>query len=569
MSIRQSILSKYGIERMNMNNFKEIDLTPELLRAIDDLQFEKPMPVQAEVIPYLLKDDSGDMIVLAQTGTGKTAAYGLPLLQKINENSRKTQVLILCPTRELCIQVADDIISYGIYMKKVKVAAIFGGASIERQIKILQSGAQVICATPGRLLDLLRRKETDLSTVSFLVLDEADEMLKMGFREELEAILSETPKEKNILLFSATMPNEVMQITKNYLKKPKEITIGEKNIGADGIIHHCYMVQARDRYLALKRIVDYYPEIYGIVFCRTKKETQEVADQLMKDGYDAEPLHGDLSQAQREHVMQKFRNKHLSLLVATDVAARGLDVDDLTHIINYNLPDEAEIYTHRSGRTGRAGKKGISIIISNLKEKNKIAEIERTVKKHIEIKKIFTGREICERQLFAQIDKMMTTEINVKEINPFLEIIYKKLEWFERDEIIKKFVSIEFNRFLDYYKNAPDLNVEEFRKDKKGTGTVKFVRFFINLGTIDKITPPELIGLINDLTEKKHITIGKIDIKKNFAFFEADAKYKDDILNSIEDAYFEDRKIVIELSNERPQGKFDKDSKRRTFHRRK
>ena len=550
-----------------MDSFKEMNLIPELLKAIGDLGFEKPMPVQAEVIPHLLNEDSGDMIVLAQTGTGKTAAYGLPLLQRLNTNSKKTQLLILCPTRELCIQVADDITCYGIYMKKVKVAAIFGGASIERQIKILQSGAQVICATPGRLLDLLRRKETDLSTITNLVLDEADEMLKMGFRDELEAILSETPKEKNILLFSATMPDEVWQMTKNYLKKPLEITIGEKNIGADGIIHHCYMVHARDRYLALKRIVDYYPDIYGIVFCRTKKETQEVADQLMKDEYDAEPLHGDLSQAQREQVMQKFRNKHLSLLVATDVAARGLDVDDLTHIINYNLPDEAEIYTHRSGRTGRAGKKGISIIISNLKEKKKISEIERNIKKHIEVKKIFTGREICERQLFAMIDKMLTTEINEKEINPFLEIIFKKLEWFERDEIIKKFVSLQFNRFLDYYKNAPDLNVEEFIKAKKGSNAVKFSRFFLNLGTIDNLTPPELIGLINDLTEKKHITIGKIDIKKNFSFFEADNKYREDILNSTEDAYFEDRKIVIELSNERPQGKVDKDSKRRTFHR--
>ena len=557
------------MDGLKMNTFKEMNLYPELLRAIEDLEFEKPMPVQSEVIPELLKEDSGDMIVLAQTGTGKTAAYGLPLLQKINTNSRKTQLLILCPTRELCIQVADDITSYGIYMKKVKVAAIFGGASIERQIKILQSGAQVICATPGRLLDLLRRKETDLSSITNLVLDEADEMLKMGFREELEAILSETPLEKNILLFSATMPDEVGQITKRYLKKPLEITIGEKNIGADGIIHHCYMVQAKDRYLALKRIVDYYPDIYGIIFCRTKKETQEVADHLMKDEYDAEPLHGDLSQAQREHVMQKFRNKHLSLLVATDVAARGLDVDDLTHIINYNLPDEAEIYTHRSGRTGRAGKKGISIIISIFKDKKKISEIERNIKKSIEIKKIFTGREVCERQLFAMIDKMITTEINEKEINPFLDIIFKKLEWFERDEVIKKFVSIQFNRFLDYYKNAPDLNIPDFSRDKKGGGAVKYSRFFVNLGTIDKITPPELIGLINDLTEKKHIAIGKIEIKRNFSFFEADTKYRDDILNSIEDAYFEDRKIVIELSNERQHGKIEKDSKRRTFHRKK
>ena len=552
-----------------MDNFTELNLTKELLKAIEDLNFEKPMPVQAAVIPHLLKDKIDDMICLAQTGTGKTAAYGLPLLQKLDMSSKKTQVLILCPTRELCIQVADDITSFAKYMKKVRVAAIFGGASIERQIKILQDGAQIICATPGRLCDLLRRKETNLSTITTCVLDEADEMLKMGFKDELDAILDETPQDKNILLFSATMPSEVMHITKNYLKKPVEITIGEKNIGADGIIHHYYMVQAKDRYLALKRIVDYYPDIYGIVFCRTKRETQEVADHLMKDEYNAESLHGDLSQAQRELVMQKFRNKHISLLVATDVAARGLDIDDLSHIINYNLPDEAEIYTHRSGRTGRAGKKGISIIIANLKDKKRISEIERIIKKNIEPKKVFSGKEICERQLFNLIDKMVSTDVNEKEINPYLESIFKKFEWFERDELIKKFVSVEFNRFLDYYKGSKDLNILEPSKEKGKAGSMKYSRFFINLGTTDKLTPPELIGLINDLTENKRITIGKIELKKNFSFFEADSKYRETILESTEDAYFEDRKIVIELSSEKPGGKKDNGSKRRTFHRKK
>lgn len=546
-----------------MTNFTEMNLSAEILRAIEDLKFEKPMPVQAEVIPHLLEEEVSDMIVLAQTGTGKTAAYGIPLLQKIDLDSKKTQVLILCPTRELCIQVAEDITTFSKYIKKLKIAAIFGGASIERQIKILNSGAQIICATPGRLLDLLRRKETNLSTINAVVLDEADEMLKMGFREDLESILSETPKEKNILLFSATMPPEVMQITKNYLKTPLEITIGEKNIGADGVVHHCYMVQAKDRYLALKRIVDFYPEIFGIVFCRTKKETQEVADHLMKDGYSAEPLHGDLSQAQRELVMQKFRGKHIKLLIATDVAARGLDVDDLTHVINYNLPDESEVYTHRSGRTGRAGKKGVSIIIANLREKRKISDIERTIKKQIELKKVFSGKEICEKQLFHMIDKMVQVDVNESEINPFLDLIYKKLEWFEREEIIKKFVSLEFNRFLDYYKDSHDLNVTESFRDRRNTDNVKFNRFFINLGNIDKLSPPELIGLINDLTEQKHIPIGKIDIKKTFSFFEADAKYTDIILSSTEDAFFEDRQISIELSSERPQ----QDKGRRTFQR--
>ena len=528
-----------------MNDFTSMNLNQELLQAINDLCFEKPMPVQREVIPQLLSGNPRDMIVLAQTGTGKTAAFGLPLLQKLNPNHKNAQVLILCPTRELCIQVAEDITSYAKYMKKIRIAAIFGGAGIERQIKILNDGAQIICATPGRLLDLLRRKETNLRSVNAVVLDEADEMLKMGFREDLESILSETPAEKNILLFSATMMDEVFQITKNYLKNALEVTVGEKNIGADGVVHHCYMVHAKDRYLALKRIVDYYPEIYGIVFCRTKKETQEIADQLMRDEYNAESLHGDLSQAQRELVMQKFRSKHVSILVATDVAARGLDVDDLTHIINYNLPDEPEIYTHRSGRTGRAGKKGISIIISNLKEKGKIKDIERTIKKKFEIKKVYGGKEICEKQLFFMIDKMVATDVNEEQINPFLDLIYKKLEWFEREELIKKFVSVEFNRFLNYYKNAKDLNIDEFSKDKRNAD-VKFTRFFINLGQMDKITPPELIGVINDLTQQKNITIGKIDIKKNFSFFEADSIYKDKILNSCDDAYLDNRKINIE-----------------------
>jgi len=530
-----------------MNEFTKMNLNQELLRAIEDLHFEKPMPVQIEVIPHLLSGNSCDMIVLAQTGTGKTAAFGLPLLQKLNPNFKNAQVLILCPTRELCIQVAEDITSFAKYMKKVKIAAVFGGASIERQIRILNDGAQIICATPGRLLDLLRRKETNLRSVNAVVLDEADEMLKMGFREDLEAILSETPSEKNILLFSATMMDEVFQIAKNYLKNAMEITVGEKNIGADGVVHHCYMVHAKDRYLALKRIVDYYPEIYGIVFCRTKKETQEIADQLMKDEYNAESLHGDLSQAQRELVMQKFRSKHVCILVATDVAARGLDVEDLTHIINYNLPDEPEVYTHRSGRTGRAGKKGTSIIISNLKEKGKIKDIERTIKKKFELKKVFSGKEICEKQLFYMIDKMVATDVNEEQINPFLELIYKKLEWFERDELIKKFVSVEFNRFLEYYKNAKDLNIEEFVKDKRN-GELKYCRFFINIGQMDKITPPEMIGVINDLTQNKRITIGKIDIKKNFSFFEADSKYKDVILNSCDDAFLDNRKINIELA---------------------
>jgi len=532
-------------------DFSQMNLREELLRAIAEMNFERPMPVQSEVIPQMLSEQPRDMIVLAQTGTGKTAAFGLPLLQKIKADKRMAQVLILCPTRELCIQVAEDITEYAKYLRNIKVAAIFGGASIERQIRILNDGAQIICATPGRLLDLLRRKETNLSQINSVVLDEADEMLKMGFRDDLEAILSETPAQKNTFLFSATMLEEVHQITKNYLHNPLEITIGEKNIGADGVIHHCYTVHAKDRYLALKRIVDYYPDIYGIIFCRTKIETAEVAEHLMKDGYSAEPLHGDLSQAQRELVMNKFRSKHISLLVATDVAARGLDVDDLTHIINYNLPDEPEVYTHRSGRTGRAGKKGISIIISNVRDRGRIKDIERMIKKTIEKKKVYNGKEICERQLFYMIDRMVATDVNDTEIKPFLELINKKLEWFERDELIKKFVSMEFNRFLEYYKDARDINIWENDRDSKFDRSTKLCRFFINIGQIDKVTPPELIGVINELTGKKHIAIGKIDIKNTFSFFEADAQYKDLILNSCGDAYFDERKVNIELASTR------------------
>jgi len=543
--------------------FNEMGLREELLKAISEMNFEHPMPVQVAVIPHMLKESPRDMIVLAQTGTGKTAAFGLPLLQKIQPEKKNAQVLVLCPTRELCIQVAEDITEYAKYMKKVRVAAVFGGASIERQIKILNDGAQIICATPGRLLDLLRRKETKLSQINALVLDEADEMLKMGFREDLEAILDETPASKNTFLFSATMLDEVHQITKNYLHNPQEITIGEKNTGADGVIHHCYTVQAKDRYLALKRIVDYYPDIYGIIFCRTKIETAEVAEHLMRDGYNAEPLHGDLSQAQRELVMNKFRSKHISLLVATDVAARGLDVEDLTHIINYNLPDEPEIYTHRSGRTGRAGKKGISIIISNTRDRMRIKDIERMVKKTIERKKVFSGKEICERQLFHMIDRMVATDVNDTEIQPFLELIYKKLEWFERDELVKKFVSIEFNRFLEYYKDARDINIFEGERDfKGGRGATKMCRFFINVGQMDKVTPPELIGVINELTGNKRIAIGKIDIKKTFSFFEADAAYKDLILGSCGDAYFDERKVNIELASERDDKRDFKDKGR-------
>jgi len=431
-----------------MNTFYELGIEENLLSAIKELNFETPMPVQTEVIPLLLDKTGKDIIALAQTGTGKTAAFGLPIIQKTDVNSNKIQYLILSPTRELCLQISDDLASYAKYKPGIKLAAVFGGASIENQIQKIKKVVQIISATPGRLLDLIERKIVDLSQIDTVVLDEADEMLNRGFREDLEEILRTTPKKKNVLLFSATMPKEIVAIANSYMKNPIEVTIGKRNSGAENVEHICYLVHAKERYLALKRIVDYNPEVYGIVFCRTRAETQEVADHLIKDGYNADALHGDLSQNQRDAVMKKFRIRHLQLLVATDVAARGLDVDDLTHIINYNLPEENEIYIHRSGRTGRAGRKGISIAIANLKEKNKLAEIERKLNKQFSFAEIPGGKEICEKQLFYLIDRMEKVEVDDSHINPLLPDIIKKLEWLDREELIKKFVSVEFNRFL-------------------------------------------------------------------------------------------------------------------------
>ena len=431
--------------------FEELGIEDKILQAIKEQGFEIPMPVQEEVIPHLLNDGTHDIVALAQTGTGKTAAFGLPIIQNVDTNVKNTQYLILSPTRELCLQIADDLSGYAKYKTDIKIAAVFGGASIDRQIQMLRKGAHIISATPGRLLDMIHRKVVKLDKIRTIVLDEADEMLNMGFREDLESILSETPSGKNTLLFSATMPREVATIANRYMKKPIEITIGKRNAGAENVNHIAYLVQSKDRYLALKRIVDFHPDIYGIVFCRTRMETQEVAESLMKDGYDAEPLHGDLTQIQRDKVMGKFRIRNVSLLVATDVAARGLDVDDLTHIINYNFPEELEIYTHRSGRTGRAGKAGTSIMISSTREKHKLAQIEKKLGKQFSILPIPGGREICEKQLFHLIDKMEKVEVDDLKINSFLPAIYKKLEWLDREELIKKFVSLEFNRFLDYY----------------------------------------------------------------------------------------------------------------------
>lgn len=529
--------------------FEEIGVEENVLRAINEIGFEHPMPVQEKVIPFMLSND-GDLVALAQTGTGKTAAFGLPIIQKTDTRNNNIQCLILSPTRELCLQIADDLLSFSKYTPGIKIAAVFGGASIDRQIKMVKKGVHIVSATPGRLIDLINRNIIKLKNIKTLVLDEADEMLNMGFRDDLEKIMRETPEQKNTLLFSATMPKEVRAISKNYMNNPEEIVIGKMNAGAENIKHVCYMVHARDRYPALKRIVDSNPDIYGIVFCRTRRETRDVAEQLIKDGYDADSLHGDLSQQQRDSVMSKFRAKNLQLLVATDVAARGIDVDNLTHIINFNLPDEAEIYTHRSGRTGRAGREGTSIIITNLKEKGKVRQIEKIINKEFDFLPVPTGKDICATQLFHLVDRIEKIEVDDREINNFLPEILKKLEWLDREELIKKFVSVEFNRFIGYYKNLPDLNSPDGNtgggnRSKSRNG---FNRFFLNLGRMDDINPASIIGMVNDYSGNRDIEIGEIEILKTFSFFEADSSFTEDIMGGFNGRKFKGRKINLEIA---------------------
>lgn len=450
-----------------MKTFEQLGVASPILKAIQEMGYETPMPVQEEVIPFLLGDDN-DVIALAQTGTGKTAAFGLPILQKINVSTISPQALILCPTRELCLQIADDLNDYSKYINELKVLPVYGGSSIESQIRTLKRGVHVVVATPGRLLDLMNRKTVDLSLVRNVILDEADEMLNMGFSESIDEILAAVPPTRNMLLFSATMPQGIASIAKKYMKNPKEIIIGRRNEGNNNIRHIYYVIRPQDKYLALKRIADYYPNIYGIVFCRTKKETQDVADMLMHDGYNADSLHGDLSQAQRDLVMQKFRIRNLQILVATDVAARGLDVDDLTHVINYTLPDDVESYTHRSGRTGRAGKTGISISLCHIKDKSKILNIERTLNKKFEKNQIPGGKAICEKQIVNLVDRIEKVKVDEVEIAPLMPSIFRKLEWLDKEDIIKRMVSLEFNRMINYYKTAGQIHeVTEDQPRKK------------------------------------------------------------------------------------------------------
>lgn len=542
--------------------FAELGVNEEILLAIEEMGFEKPMPIQEAVLPVLLTA-STDLVALAQTGTGKTAAFGIPAIQKLNLDSPETEVLILSPTRELCLQIAKDLKSYAKHIPECTVVPVYGGASIELQKKDLKRGAKIIVATPGRIHDMVRRRYVDLSTVNLVVLDEADEMLDMGFKDDLDAILSQTPDEKHTLLFSATMPDEVARIAKGYMSDPKEITIGTRNSGAENVRHCYYLVQAKDRYLALKRIADFNPNIYAIIFCRTRTETQEVATALIRDGYNADALHGDLSQAQRDHVMNRFRCKNLQMLVATDVAARGLDVSNLTHVINYNLPDEIELYTHRSGRTGRADKTGISISIVNLREKHKIRKIEDVIKKKFEQLPIPTGLQVCEKQFFNMIHRVEHVDVNYEEIDPFINEVVKQLEWMDKEEIIRRFVSLEFNRFLEYYRDAPDINVreKEVRKeiDKKKKqvkhNDAGMARLFINLGYEDKILPQRIIGLINDTCHNKNIKIGKIDINDRFSYIDVDGNYANEVIEAFHGEHFRGRPLVVEAAKSRKQEK--------------
>ena len=549
-----------------MKTFEELGVAPAIIRAISEMGYEYPMPVQEEVIPYLLGNNN-EVIALAQTGTGKTAAFGLPILQEIQINETQPQAVILCPTRELCLQIADDLNDYSKYMDNLKVLPVYGGSSIESQIKALRRGVHVIVATPGRLIDLINRKTVNLQYVRNVVLDEADEMLNMGFSESIDEILSVIPADRNMLLFSATMPDGISRITKNYMRSPREIVIGRKNEGAQNVRHIFYMVNAKDKYLVLKRIADYNPNIYGIIFCRTRKETQDIADNLIKDGYNAESLHGDLSQAQRDYVMQKFRLQNIRLLVATDVAARGLDVDDLTHIINYGLPDEVELYTHRSGRTGRVGKTGTSVAIVHLKEKRKIKEIEKAINKQFEQGTVPSWKQICEKQLFSFADKIEKVKVNEEDIQGILPSIYRKLDWLDKEDVIKRLISLEFNRLIDYYRDAKEIeNPQEVDRKKekkgregretdKGTGRASekgFARLFLNLGKNDGIRPQSVIGLLNDNIPGRKIEVGKIDLMKNFSFFEVREADRDRVIQNLDGIKVFGRRISIESAQASP-----------------
>ena len=550
----------FAKKQKNLKTFEELGVCEEIRNAITELGFEQPMPVQEEVIPYLL-GNRNDIIALAQTGTGKTAAFGIPLLQRTDARVKQTQALVLSPTRELCLQIADDLKDFAKYMEGINVVPVYGGTSIENQIRALKHGAQIIVATPGRLIDLMNRGAARLEAVKNVVLDEADEMLNMGFSESINEILAGVPTDRNTLLFSATMSKDIERIAHSYLHEPKEIVVGSRNEGAEHVNHVYYMVNAKDKYLALKRIVDFYPKIYAIIFCRTKRETQEIADKLIHDGYNAESLHGDLSQQQRDLTMQKFRQHLTQLLVATDVAARGLDVDDLTHVVNFGLPDDIESYTHRSGRTGRAGKKGTSIAIVHTRERHKMRSIEKEIGKEFVQGAIPTPQEICKKQLYKVMDDIVKVDVNDEEIAPFMADINRYFEFMDKEDVIKKMVSMEFGRFLAYYADAPEIeNPAEKRKEaKKGSGKDRpqaqgkrggaprkaeagYRRLFVNLGKTDGFYPGEVMQFINRHVKGRQ-EVGHIDLKDKFSYIEVPERDARRVMAAIDGTVYKGRAV--------------------------
>ena len=541
-----------------MKNFSDIKLNENIAKSLDELGFISPTPIQSKTIPLLL-DTKQDLIGAAQTGTGKTAAFGIPSIHLTDISDKSVQTLILCPTRELCIQITKDLKKYSKYVKGVQIVPVYGGASMETQIRALKKGSQIVVGTPGRTKDMIKRKKLSLVSIDRVVLDEADEMLSMGFKEDLDFILSKATAGVQKLLFSATMPKKVTSIIKNYMKNPVTIAVDPVNTAATNVLHQYHVVQAKDRYETVKRIADINPNIYGIVFCRTRRETKVVSNRLMVDGYNADALHGDLSQSQRDEVMNRFRKSQLQLLVATDVAARGLDVNNLSHIINYNLPDDPEIYTHRSGRTGRAGRTGISIAIVHSRELRRLKDIEKISGVTFSKELVPTGEDICKKQLYALIDKIKNIEVDNEKIEPFLSSIHKKLDGLDRDQLIKHFVYAEFSRFISYYKNARDVNVFSAKKssrprtDRKSRGRDNssknnFTRFHINIGTKHRLNPLKLISLINESLNSDIHEIGKIEILKTFSFFEIDSIVSQELLETLNETKFNNVKVKVDIS---------------------
>jgi len=546
-------------------NFSEIKINDNIKKALVELNFITTTKIQTEAIPFLLENET-DLIALAQTGTGKTAAFGVPVIQKIIVKENYTQSIILCPTRELCMQITKDFETFSKYIN-IKINAVYGGTDIKSQIKSLSKGNHIIVGTPGRVIDLIKRKKINLERIKNVVMDEADEMLNMGFKKDIDTILEKTPKNKQTLLFSATMPKDVLKISKNYMKKPHVIEVAKRNEGAKNITHSYHIVGARQKYSALRRICDFNPTIYGIVFCRTRRECKEVSSKLMQDGYNADALHGDLSQSQRDYVMQKFRQKNLEILVATDVAARGLDVDNITHIINYNLPDDNEVYIHRSGRTARANKKGNSIIIATDRNLKKIKAIEKMINKKINLSEVPTGDMICEKQLLNLINKVIDSPVD-KQIDKYLPSITEKLEHLNKETLIKHFVSVEFNRFLSFYKNSPNLKTKEQNELKEKKPGIKTVRFHMNIGKKNGVGAQHILGLLNDKIQKRNVFIGKIDILKSFCFFEIDQEYKSEIPKKLNNSKWRGVKLKIEIAkefSEKTRSKSKKKKKKKNF----